>query len=202
MLNDFLSLSGSAACLWIVIGVLIAANKYPGYNHKMQFLSELGASGSPTQKLSPRVNNFPLAILFFLFGFYLYGLVSGSLNFKLMGLCIIAHGVGTFVAGVFPMDADPFTKEPSRSGKIHALAGMIMFLSLLLAPVIGLFNTFLDSGFKVFSGVCIVLTLYISVRLARAFSTRGTVGLYQRLSYAVQLLWLSCLSCLVFLQPG
>lgn len=45
MTQGFMLLSGVLENIWIVIGALIVAGKYPDYNHKMQFLSELGVVG-------------------------------------------------------------------------------------------------------------------------------------------------------------
>ena len=45
--------SGLIATLWIFIGVYVASLFYEGYSHCKQFCSELGATGSPTEKLSP-----------------------------------------------------------------------------------------------------------------------------------------------------
>jgi hypothetical protein len=38
------------------------------------------------------------------------------------------------------------------------------------------------------------LTVLFTVQLAREFALKRNVGLFQRLSYGSQLLWLSCLS--------
>jgi hypothetical protein len=56
--------SGLIATVWIFIGVYIAGRFYAGYNHAQQFCSELGATGSPTEKLSPLINNYPLGFCF------------------------------------------------------------------------------------------------------------------------------------------
>ena len=56
--------SGLIATIWIFIGVYIASQFYAGYDHAKQFCSELGAAGSPTEKLSPLINNYPLGFFF------------------------------------------------------------------------------------------------------------------------------------------
>ena len=45
--------SGLIATIWIFIGIYVAGRFYAGYDHSKQFCSELGATGSPTEKLSP-----------------------------------------------------------------------------------------------------------------------------------------------------
>ena len=98
---------GLVATIWIIIGVIIAARHYPGYSHARQFCSELGASGSPTEKLSPTTNNYPLSLLFGLFGLHIIDIGHDSILMMLTGAMILVHGIGTAVAGYFPMDKDP-----------------------------------------------------------------------------------------------
>ena len=189
-----LSLVGLFASLWLAVGVFIAGKNYPNYNHATQFLSELGASGSPTQKLSPIINNFPLSLLFIAFGIY----ILNSTGFIFIGYCTIFHGIGTLVAGVFPMDLDPYTKIPTMSCKIHSTAGFVMFVSLLAASSFAAFSTSFGFTFKAVSIVATLFTLYFTVKLSKEFSSKGNVGLYQRLSYGCQLIWLSLLSVFLF----
>ncbi len=198
-MTAILSVMGCVASVWIIVGVKAAASRYPGYNHRTQFLSELGATGSPTQKFSPLVNNFPLAFIFMVFGWFLFSRFPESLSVKVMGGSVIAHGLATLIAGIWSMDADPYTQTPSLSGKIHGAAGVVMFISLVIAPAASLCSPLFGWDFKIFTAVCIALSLATSILLAKAFTARGAVGLYQRLSYGAQLLWLSCLSWWVFL---
>jgi len=189
-----LSLVGLFASLWLVVGVFIAGKNYPNYNHAKQFLSELGASGAPTQKLSPIINNFPLSLLFIAFGIYLLN----SIGFNFIGYCIVFHGIGTLVAGVFPMDLDPYTKIPTVSCKIHSAAGLVMFISLLAASSFAVFFAGFGFSFKAISIVATLFTLYFTFKLSKEFPSKGNVGLYQRLSYGCQLIWLSLLSVFLF----
>lgn len=189
-----LSLVGLFASLWLVAGVFITARHYPNYSHAKQFLSELGALQSPTQKLSPIINNFPLSFFFITFGIYL--LSSSGLIF--IGYCVIFHGVGTLIAGIFPMDFGPYKKCSTMSCKVHAAAGFIMFISLLAGSTFAVFTTDFGVAFQVISAVASLFTLYFAFKLSKAFSNKDNVGLYQRLSYGCQLIWLSFLSVFLF----
>ena len=60
--------SGLIATIWITIGVYATSRYYDGYSHAKQFCSELGATGSPTEKLSPFINNYPLGCRLFSHG--------------------------------------------------------------------------------------------------------------------------------------
>lgn len=196
-LIELVAYSGIVASVWIVLGVYIASLFYPNYDHSKQFCSELGAAGSPTEKLSPRINNYPLGILFCLAGWYLWQLPEISVVMKIVGFMVIVHGVCTWIAGYFPMDADPYTKMPTKACNIHSWAGFIMLMSLILAPVLVIFmpeNRYLGVEFRVFTIGCLVTTIYFMVKLAKAYKNKTNPGLHQRLSYGAQLVWLSGLS--------
>ncbi|MBQ4848233.1 hypothetical protein [Pseudoalteromonas sp. MMG005] len=45
-------------------GVYITGRFYPDYDYSKQFYSALGVTGSPTEKRTPRMSNYPLAVLF------------------------------------------------------------------------------------------------------------------------------------------
>lgn len=202
MLDYVAQLSGLVATLWITFGVYVAAKFYPNYDHINQFCSELGATGSPTQKLSPRINNYPLSILFCLFGWAILTIEPSNLAFISAGTLIILHGIGTGIAGYFPMDRDPYTVTPSLNCKIHSWAGMVMFVSLLIAPIILAFSPESEQipfWFRLFSVATVVVSIFFLVKMAKGFKQRSQAGLYQRLSYWVKLLWLSVFSVLLAL---
>lgn len=192
--------SGLIASVWICVGVFIAGKLYQGYDHKKQFCSELGATGSPTQKLSPLINNYPLGALFCLFGWYVMTLPSTSWLVSLAGVMIIIHGVGTWIAGYFPMDADPFTKSPSFECKVHSWAGFIMLLSLVIAPILVLLSpssAVMPNHFKIFSAIALFAAIYYLFAMAKAVKQQSEPGIYQRLSYGFQLLWLTQFSLIL-----
>lgn len=192
--QEWMSYLGVVASVWFFAGVYLAAKRYPDYSHVNQFCSELGACGSPTQDLSPRVNNYPLALIFCGFGFYVISHPQGNWALDSIGVLIMCHGIATAVAGVFPMDADPYTTTPSQACNIHSWAGVVMLLSLLIAPLLVWFVTPLEKGFAWFSTACVLMCIGFSFKLAKAYKLKRGVGLYQRLSYGAQLVWLSALA--------
>ena len=189
--------SGLISTIWIIVGVYVAGRFYDGYDHSKQFCSELGAAGSPTEKLSPLINNYPLGFLFCLFGWYVAQLPQVSVLVNIAGWLIVIHGIGTWVAGYFPMDADPFTKNPTRHCKIHSWAGFIMLLSLVVAPMliaISPTSAVIPLFFRVFSILSVIATVYYLFAMAQAFKKQSNPGTHQRLSYGFQLAWLSVFS--------
>ena len=200
MLESIAILSGLIATIWITIGVYVAAKLYPNYDHSNQFCSELGAAGSPTEKISPIINNYPLGVIFCLFGWALIQLNNSNLALTVSGALIIIHGIGTWIAGYFPMDKDPYTKSPTLNCKIHSWAGFIMLLSLLIAPIIIAFSpesVYVPFWFRVASILTVLLAIYYLVKMAKAVKKQKLTGYYQRLSYWVKLLWLSAFSLIL-----
>jgi len=137
MFNLISSYAALIASIWIVFGVYITAQFYQNYSHAKQFCSELGAKNAHTEKLSPRINNYPLGLLLCLFGWHIIALDEAPVLIISVALLIITHGIGTWVAGYFPMDADPHTKSSTMSCKIHSWSGFLMLLSLLVTFTLG-----------------------------------------------------------------
>ena len=189
-MNNILAYAGIIASIWIVLGIYIASRFYPNYSHSKQFCSELGAFGSPTQKLSPAINNYPLGALFVLFGYYLIITHQPHLPTVAIGVMVVIHGVCTWVCGFFPMDADAYTQSPSPSCKIHTWSGLIMLVSFIIAPLIVTFSSFYSIPLRYLSALCICGCLYFSYKLTKALELKSVPGLYQRLSYGFQILWL------------
>lgn len=200
-MNFILPYTGVIATCWISLGIYLTAKFYPGYNHRQQFCSELGAIGSPTQTLSPAINNYPLSLLFSAFGIYLCTLSPATSLLFASGIMIILHGAGTALAGFFAMDADPYIQAPSKSGRLHGLAGMVVMLSLLLAIIFCALDNRFNIVFRVYSLFSLCAAVFFTVKMASAYKAKHNAGLYQRLCYWAQLIWLSVLSILSAQAP-
>lgn len=200
MFDGIFVYSGLISTIWIIIGVYVAGRFYEGYDRSKQFCSELGAAGSPTEKLSPLINNYPLGFLFCFFGWYVAQLSNVSVLVNIAGLLVIVHGIGTWVAGYFPMDADPFTKNPTFNCKVHSWAGFIMLLSLVVAPILIVISpttTVIPAYFRAFSIITVIATIYYLFAMAKAFRKKSNPGTHQRISYGFQLAWLSVFSLIL-----
>lgn len=199
-MENLIKYSGIMASVWIVLGIYVASLFYPNYSHVRQFCSELGAVGSPTQKLSPVINNYPLGVLFILFGYYLITAVLVSVVTIIIGVMVVIHGLCTLICGLFPMDIDPYTKKPSTICKIHYWSGTVMFLSFVLAPALLVFSDVYPLVLRLFSFVCIFGCCFFSYKLTQSFRRKTIPGLYQRLSYGFQILWLLVYSFFIVSQ--
>lgn len=192
-------LAGLITPLWLALGVTLAGAFYPGYSHVDQAMSLLGAEGAPTQAFSPLINNFPLGVLYLLFG------TAVLLSFRdpwarLSGLLIILHGLGSFGTGYFACDAGCAPEHPSTSQNLHNLAGLVMAFSLLLASGLWVWlgrRLFASSGFAAFSLLCTLAAVGVLPLMAAALESGHGFGLYQRINYGVSLLWVAGLALML-----
>lgn len=196
-----LTYGGLLAPLWLLVGVVVAGSFYPGYSHYRQALSELGATGAPTEFLSPAINNYPLGLLFIGFG------VALILRFRavskpalLSGWLMALHGVGSIGAGYFPCDAGCLPETSSPTQQLHFAAGGIMLLSLVVAsglwwclsqPLLG------RRWFGRLSLLCALAPLALLLPMALAVESGEGAGLWQRLGYGVSVLWVGVLALLL-----
>lgn len=183
--------------LWLFLGVALTSLGYPDFSHLDQAMSQLGAAGAPTQGYSAWVNNFPLGVLFVFFAVGVARRFASS-RLALLGAALIAlHGLASFATGYFSCDQGCAPAQPSASQQIHNLAGLVMFLSLTLASALWAFlgRRLLSSpGFGGFSGLCVILAAATLMMMAKAFADGHGFGLYQRLNYAVSVIWVASLA--------
>ncbi|MFW0754629.1 DUF998 domain-containing protein [Pseudomonas sp. H11T01] len=185
-------LAGLITPVWLVIGVAIAGSLYPGYSHLNQAMSELGALGAPTHELSPLINNFPLGVLFVVFGIAVFAVFKGSALARSSGVLIVLHGVASLCTGYFSCDVGCGLEHPSDSQNLHNLSGMVMFLTLLLASTLWIYLATRVLGLKWFawfSLACTLVALLVLPLMGQAVAAGEGFGLYQRINYGASILW-------------
>lgn len=187
---------GAIATAWMVGGVYVCGRLYPGYSHRRQAMSELGARGCPTARIHPFINNFPIGLLFTAFGIGALALLHRQALPKISALLLIAHGLSHIVTGLFPIDADPGARGTSSLGhKIHGMAGLAMYFALLFACVLWVFiGAPATPALRIYSLASAIVSCVSLACMARGFKTGRDVGLHQRISYGVLALWCAVLS--------
>lgn len=183
--------------LWLFVGVGLTSLGYPGFSHFDQAMSQLGAAGAPTQGYSAWVNNFPLGVLFVLFAVGVARRFAGSRLALSSAVLIALHGLASFATGFFSCDRGCAPALPSISQQIHNFAGLLMFLSLTLAGVLWALpgsRLLSRAAFGRFSLLCVILAVATVVMMARAFADGHGFGLYQRLNYAISVIWVASLA--------
>jgi len=196
-LDRLLLASGLLIPLWLLAGVWLTAQAYPGYDHLQQAMSQLGAAGSPTHHWSPLVNNFPLAALFALFAWGLARRWRGSKLALLSAGLVLLHGIGSLGTGWFPCDQACAPAQPSTSQQLHNLSGLLMFISLTIASALWawLGNRIAGSQrLALLSLACVVLAIITAALMGQAAQSGQLFGLYQRLNYGVSVIWVASLA--------
>lgn len=183
---------GLIAPIWLLVGVTYSGMIYPGFSHLDQAMSELHAVGSPIESIAPFINHYPLSVLFAGFGCYVVSYFSNRAA-KVSGFLIVLHGVATFSAGFFPCDVGCVPETPSMSHLVHGLSGLLVLLTLLIAPAIWAFIATRELQivwFGWFSAAVFLAQMLMMFPTVEAIITGEKFGLYQRLAYSVPLIWL------------
>lgn len=199
--RDKLLITGMIAPVWLCLGVAVTGFMYPGYSHLNQAMSELGAVGAPTASMSPYINNYPLGVLFVLFGIAIFRAFPQSRLAVVSAALIVIHGFANWGTGLFACDMACQPATPSISHSFHMLFGMIMFLSLLLANAlwVPLSLQLLNSKLLFWCSLAALSFGVVTVvAMSSTMESGGPFGLYQRLNYGVALLWVFVLSLSVY----
>lgn len=192
--SKVLLLAGALAPLWMLFGVYFCAKLYPNYNHKQQVMSELGARNRPTTRIHPYINNYPIGLLFILFGTaILLSLTHETIIVATAGM-MIGQGVSHLVTGLFPCDEDLGKTKPSPTQHIHNLAGLIMLITLIVPVAWWGINAASSIWFASFSWLCLIIFLVYFYLMVRNLKTEYNLGLYQRISYGALAVWVVVLS--------
>jgi hypothetical membrane protein len=191
------ALGGIAGPVLFGLIVAVSAELRPGYSHFSQFMSELGETGSRTQALMNFVGFLPSALLVFLSSVALVGRFRATWIGALGSLCVSVFAVGMFVAGLFPCDASCMPDTPSRTQRVHYVAGMVADPALVLAPLILAFRfrqlEYWRSMFS-YSVATSVLSFCALIAIGWSLPERYGSGLFQRLLLGLPFLWLALVS--------
>ena len=183
----------------MLVSVTLSGIIYPRYNHVHQAMSELHAIGSPIEFIAPFLNHYPLAILFAGFGYYVADHFDSAAA-KLSGFMIFLHGLATLTAGYFPCDLGCTPEDPSTSKILHGLSGLIILLTLLVAPAIWVFiskNILGKTWFGWLSLLAVIGQIIMVYPVTHSMNSGEYFGLYQRLSYSIPLIWLMVFSLIL-----
>lgn len=192
--SNIILLTGVLAPLWMLLGVYFCAKLYPNYNHKQQFMSELGARNRPTTRIHPYINNYPIGILFILFGATILLSLSHTTIIVVTAFMMIGQGISHLITGLFPCDEDLGKTKPSPTQIIHNLAGFIMLLTLIIPAVWWGFSAASSIWFASFSWVCLIIFAVYLYLMVKNLKTEHNLGLYQRISYGALAFWVVVLS--------
>lgn len=186
------------ALLYPIVNDVIAATLYDGYRRMDQAVSELSATGAPTQLLLTIIGPV-FSLLFFGFGIGVRQSAFGKRPLRIAGALIIAHGVMSLLWMFGPM---------SKREVIAAGGGTFAdTLHLALSAATGLFVTAYVAttafafrwAFRLYSIVTIAVALVFGMLSAQvdkiaAGEPTPCMGLLERVGIGAWLLWVAVLA--------
>ena len=166
--------------IWFAGTIAIAGFYYPGYSHISQFISELGATGSPYGDLVNYLGFIPTELFILSFVFTCL-LVMPKTKRNLTGLAFIAiYGITLGIAALFPCDFECSPVEPSFSHNIHMLSAFPGYLCGIIAVFIFASKPTLLNQSKTFRTIGFAVGILCIYAFLNLDPDSNIVGLYQR----------------------
>jgi hypothetical membrane protein len=196
-----LALGGVAGpALFVTLFVLCGALR-PEYSHVRQFISELGATGTPNATLMNVAGFLPAGLLLAGFG------VSLALWFPRRGTalvaatCIALFGLGHVVAGIFSCDPGCPLEGASWQATVHDRVSLLAFLSGLAG--VGLWARVFRRlpawrSLATYSAVSSVIAVGLLIGFGLSTQTRVFTGAWQRLFIGTLYLWCAVVGVRLF----
>lgn len=187
-----LALGGVTAPLLFAAVVVVAGRIRPGYSHRAQFISELGATGTPMAGLMNYVGFIPTGVMLLAFAASTRRLAPGDVRASAgtLLLCLFAGAVG--VAGVVRCDVGCPVATGSWPNLLHGLGSAVAFSCAIVA--LELFGRALRdrAGWERwgrYSAIAARVALLTALPLTLSLISREWTGLWQRLLLASLFIW-------------
>ncbi len=176
--------------LWFTSTIVIAGHFYPHYSHIAQFISELGATGSPYGTYVNYLGFIPTEL--FILGFVLISYsVLPRTKPNTIGLIFIAIYGGTLgIAAFFPCDFECKPDVPTLSHSIHMASAFPGYLCGIIAMFCISSGSMPWSKSKTFKFVGYVLAILALFAFLNLDPSSKIVGLNQRILELSMYSWL------------
>ncbi|MCV6622642.1 MAG: DUF998 domain-containing protein [Cellvibrionaceae bacterium] len=135
-MKKIILISPLLSLLWLSFTVILAGNSYPDYSHVSQFMSELGATGSPDGDLVNYFGFIPTELFILLFLLALLKVMHKSKLLVLGVACIAVYALSLIAAAFYPCDFQCRPVDPSFSHDMHMLFGAIAYLAGIVGVAI------------------------------------------------------------------
>jgi len=182
---------------WWAAIIVICGSLWPHYDHTQQFISELGAHGSPTQTLMVWAGFYTTGLLYILFGIALILIDERREPYRIVtGTMIVLAGVARLGTGYFPCEAGCMAVAGSTDHVWHHIFARIGYGCLTFACLMWAAQSWFTNSprFAAYSLVSLIATLIFLVLLQRSLEPRIDTGLYQRLVTLVLSGWIFVLA--------
>jgi hypothetical membrane protein len=179
----YLSLSGIAGSILFTSVSLLCGFFKTEYDPIHNFISELGATNSSTENLMNSLGFIPSGLLFCLFGFSIFVVVTNNLTSKIGSILIMVFGLGMTLAGFFSCDVG-CPPNGTMESIIHDRVSAVTFISAIVGIILLGFNLRKMRSFRSTS-LYVTMTGFVSlillVMMVNSFESRHLTGLWQRL---------------------
>lgn len=173
----------------VTVGLL-----HPGYNHVTQYISELGASGTPNAIIMNTVGESLLGLLVIAFAFGLHQGIGEGKGSKIGPALVAVGGAGLVAVAIFP--CDPGCVNVTITGVMHVASARVRIIATILAPLLISLRLKKDSlwqGYRLYSVATSIAgaIVYLLLLFVLFKSWNGAV---QRILLGVQLLWIEIMA--------
>lgn len=186
------ALAGVAGPVLISAVVVAAAALRPGYSHSADFISELGATGTPYAALMNYAGFVPGGLLVAVLGVALAGALPRHGLGMVGAVLVTLFGSGVAASGVISCDPGCPQTGGSLENLAHNAVAVASFLSVIVgAGILGLHFRRLPSWrhLSFYSLFTSAVAFGFLVALASSVESGAHTGLWQRLLLTVLFLW-------------
>ena|SRR5688572_17249634 len=187
-----LALGGVAGPLLFSAVVVAAGVARGNYSHVSNFISELGATGTPYAGLMNYAGFLPTGLMLAAFGIGLAKVLPGRRVASLAAVLVILFGAGVAASGIASCDPGCPQTGGSVENAVHNAIAPVAFLCLSAGA--GVFGVLFQSNrdwrsLSLYSLISSVIALCFLAALAMSLDSRELTGLWQRLLLFVLFLW-------------
>lgn len=171
---------------WAV--VMLAAARFPGYQHAQQYISELGATGAPDATWVSWAGFFPSGLLLMLSAALGAWRMPRSLPSLLGFAGLFYYALSLSATGVFPCDAACAPKDPTWTHHLHLFFGLTGYLVAAIALLIHAYAAaalWRRPVLAILAGVCGVVALAGFLLIDPAFPWHGAAQRATELSICI-----------------
>lgn len=197
----WLALSGLAGPVLFALVVAACAAMRPEYSHVSQFISELGATGTPNALIMNAAGFVPTGCLIAVFGLSLVALLPGRPVFRGSGVLVGLFGLGLIFAGAVPCAPGCPQDVPTLHDGV-SVAAFIAAIVGIGACAYGFRSTPRWQTLWFYSAVSSALGMCFLIALASSLESRSFTGLWQRLLAGTLFLWCALVGMRVFRNSG
>lgn len=199
-----LALGGVAGPLLFAAVVVLAAALRPGYSHLHQFVSELGAVGTPLAGLMNYAGFLPTGVLLLAFAASTRAVAPGDWRAALGTVLLFFFGGGVVVAGLVRCDVGCPPGTGSWANLLHGLGSPVAFLCAIGA--LFLFGRALRGrvgwkGWGAYSTASAIVAVVATILLTLSLRSREWTGLWQRLLLIAVFTWCGAVGLRLYRRP-